>query len=52
MGPTCNFSLFSDFSTWVLTFAMLAGRLELFPMLMLFHPTLWKESFFSSRQKS
>jgi len=52
VGPTCNFSLFNDFSTWVLTFAMLAGRLELFPMLMLFHPTLWKESFFGSRKES
>ena len=51
VGPTCNFSLFNDFSTWVLTFAMLAGRLELFPMLMLFHPTLWKESFRAKPEK-
>ncbi|MBR4992248.1 MAG: TrkH family potassium uptake protein, partial [Clostridia bacterium] len=51
VGPTCNFNLFSDFSTWVLTFAMLAGRLELFPLLMVFHPTLWKDCF-RSRQES
>ena len=52
VGPTCNFSLFSDFSTWVLTFAMLAGRLELFPMLILFHPNIWKQTFrgFKRRQ--
>ena len=24
---------------------MLAGRLELFPLLMLFHPTIWKQAF-------
>jgi trk system potassium uptake protein TrkH len=26
-------------------FDMIAGRLELFPLLMLFHPELWKEMF-------
>jgi trk system potassium uptake protein TrkH len=40
------------FSKWVLSFAMLAGRLELFPMLMLFHPTIWKDSFLGSRKES
>jgi trk system potassium uptake protein TrkH len=29
----------------VLIFDMLAGRLELFPMLILFHPTIWKQAF-------
>ena len=33
VGPTGNFSQFSDFSKLVLTFDMLAGRLELFPLL-------------------
>ena len=28
---------------------MIAGRLELFPLLMLFHPTIWKEAAGSSR---
>ena len=52
VGPTCNFGGMTVFSKWVLSFAMLAGRLELFPMLMLFHPTLWKDSFFNSRKES
>lgn len=34
-GPTQNFSIFSNLSKLVLTFDMLAGRLELFPMLVL-----------------
>lgn len=42
VGPTGNFSSLSDFSKIVLSFDMLAGRLEIFPMLMLFSPTLWK----------
>lgn len=43
VGPTKNFSSFSDFSKIILLFDMLAGRLELFPMLILFNPTLWKD---------
>ena len=43
VGPTQNFSFFSDFSKLVLVFDMLAGRLELFPMLMLFNPSTWKK---------
>ena len=45
VGPTGNFSTFTDLSKWVLIFDMLAGRLELFPMLILFHPTIWKQTF-------
>jgi len=41
VGPTANFAFFSDFSKWVMIFDMLAGRLELFPLLILFHPTIW-----------
>ena len=44
VGPTGNFSFFGIFSKWVLIFDMLAGRLELFPMLILFHPTIWKQA--------
>ncbi len=44
VGPACNFSGMSVFSKYVLMFDMLAGRLELFPMLLLFHPILWKEA--------
>ncbi len=43
VGPTGNFSVFSNFSKLVLTFDMLAGRLELFPLLLLFVPDTWKK---------
>ena len=42
VGPTSNFSSLSDLSKLVLSFDMLAGRLEIFPMLMIFSKTLWK----------
>ena len=42
VGPVGNFSSLSDFSKWVLVFDMLAGRLELFPVLTLFVPSFWK----------
>lgn len=43
VGPTQNFSLFSGFSKFILMFDMLAGRLELFPMLIIFVPACWKK---------
>lgn len=43
VGPTENFGHFNVLSKLVLMFDMLAGRLELFPLLILFHPSLWKE---------
>lgn len=43
VGPTQNFSIFSHFSKCVLIFDMLAGRLELFPMLILLLPSCWKK---------
>lgn len=42
VGPTRNFNLFSDFSKYILMFDMLAGRLEVFPMLVLFFPGTWR----------
>ncbi len=42
VGPACNFSFFTPLSKFVLMFDMLAGRLELFPMLLLFAPGSWK----------
>ena len=42
VGPTQNFSIFNYFSKFVLIFDMLAGRLELFPMLILLKPSCWK----------
>ena len=44
VGPASNFASFSIFSKLVLTFNMIAGRLELFPMLILFSPATWKKS--------
>ena len=41
VGPTGNFSQFSNFSKLVLTFDMLAGRLELFPLLIVFAKNTW-----------
>ena len=43
VGPTQNFSVFGPFSKYVLMFDMLAGRLELFPLLILFHPSALKD---------
>ena len=45
VGPTCSFGHFTVISKLVLIFDMLAGRLELFPLLILFHPAIWKEMF-------
>lgn len=41
VGPTVNFSIFNDFNTLVLSFLMIAGRLELFTFLMLFSRHYW-----------
>ena len=43
VGPTANYGDFSVFSKLVLIFDMLAGRLELFPMLILFTPSTYKK---------
>lgn len=50
-GPTSNFSGFSALSKSVMIFDMLAGRLEVFPMLMLLYPPLWKESIIEMRRR-
>ena len=42
VGPTHNFAFFAPGSKIVLMFDMLAGRLELFPILILFFPSTWK----------
>ncbi len=43
VGPTENFSIFSNFSTLILTFDMLIGRLEIYPILLLFVRDTWKK---------
>lgn len=44
VGPTCNFSIFSAFSKLVLILDMLLGRLEIFPILVLFSLQTWKNA--------
>ena len=41
VGPAANFSVLSNFQTWVCTLAMLAGRLEIFTLLIIFTPQFW-----------
>ena len=43
VGPTCNFAAYSTLSKLVLCFDMLAGRLEIFPILALMSPMVWKK---------
>lgn len=43
VGPTGNFGFFSWYSKLAMIFNMLAGRLEIFPMLILFTPSTWKK---------
>ena len=42
VGPALNYGGLSDFQTWVCTFAMLLGRLELLSVLVLFTPQFWR----------
>ena len=44
VGPTSNYGGFTVVSKLTLIFDMIAGRLELFPMLLLFYPGTWKKS--------
>lgn len=45
VGPTGNFSIYSGFSKLVLSFCMLAGRLEIYPMLILCSPSVWRKNY-------
>jgi trk system potassium uptake protein TrkH len=42
VGPAGNYSVLSDFQTWICTLAMLVGRLEIFTFLILFTPRFWQ----------
>ena len=42
VGPMCNYSGYSDFSKLILCIDMLAGRLEIFPILVLLSRNSWK----------
>lgn len=51
VGPVQNFGFFNNISKYVLMFDMLAGRLELFPLLILFHPSIWKDFFIQADKR-
>lgn len=42
VGPATTFASLNNFQTWVCTFAMLLGRLELFTLLIIFTPVFWR----------
>ena len=44
VGPTCNFAEYSDLSKILLSFAMITGRLEIFPILSLLSRRTWKKT--------
>ena len=44
VGPMGNYGFFTPFSKLLLSFDMLLGRLEIFPMLVLFSPSVWRRS--------
>ena len=43
-GPMSSYSMYSPFSKWLLSFAMLLGRLEIFPMILAFSPATWSKN--------
>ena len=43
VGPSSNFGFFSTFTKYLLSFAMLFGRLEIYPMLLALTPSFWKK---------
>jgi len=43
VGPATTFAVLTDFQTWVCTFAMLFGRLEIFTLLVVLTPAFWRK---------
>jgi trk system potassium uptake protein TrkH len=43
VGPATTYAVLTDTQTWILAFAMLIGRLELFTVLVLFTPAFWRK---------
>lgn len=43
VGPASTYSVLTDFQTWVCSFAMLLGRLELFTLLVVLTPAFWRK---------
>ncbi|MEO8061568.1 MAG: potassium transporter TrkG [Pseudomonadota bacterium] len=42
VGPSTNYASLTDFQSWVCTLAMILGRLEIFPLLVLVTPAFWR----------
>ena len=51
IGPTQNYSAYSHLAKYTMMFDMLTGRLELYPMLLLFYPALWRERGFRKKRR-
>ena len=43
VGPATTFAVLNEFQMWILSAAMLIGRLELFTVLILFMPVFWRK---------
>lgn len=43
VGPASTYAVLTDFQTWVCTFAMLLGRLELFTLFVVMTPSFWRQ---------
>ncbi len=51
VGPMENYALYSDWSTLLLSLNMLLGRLEIFPILLIFSPVVWKRKKFNRKKR-
>ena len=45
VGPASNYSAYTGFTKMVLSFAMLFGRLEIFPLIIAFSPSTWMRKY-------
>ncbi len=52
VGPSESYLFFANFNKFVLMFDMIAGRLELFPLLMLVYPPMWKGFFKRTKHRA
>ena len=43
VGPATNYQSLTDYETWVCSFTMLLGRLEIFSLVVLFTPQFWRK---------
>ncbi len=43
VGPATTYAVLNDFQTWICSFAMLLGRLEIFTLLVVLMPAFWRK---------